>query len=278
MKIIKTVAELQKITQAFRERKTIGLVPTMGALHEGHASLAANCRKKCDVAIASIFVNPTQFNNKADLTNYPRCEEKDLEILQNLGVDIVFTPSEKEIYPEPDTRTFCFGEMERVMEGAFRPGHFNGVAQIVSRLFEYCKPHYAFFGEKDFQQLAIIRELVKKQHYPIEIIACPTVREKDGLAMSSRNQNLSPEMRKIAPVIAKTLFAAKEKMQNTDVLSLKNWITHEINMEGLKTEYVDVVNARTLQPIEHWDEAEFVQLCVAAWAESVRLIDNIALK
>ncbi len=279
MKIIKTIQELQEDLNSVRGKKSIGLVPTMGALHEGHLSLVDTCRQQCGYTVVSIFVNPTQFNNPEDFDCYPRCMEDDIALLEPHGVDVVFAPGEKEVYPEPDMRQFYFGEMEKVMEGAFRPGHFNGVGQIVSKLFEYCNPDYAFFGEKDFQQLAIIRELVWQKHYPVNIVACPIVREADGLAMSSRNRRLSPEMRKEVPVIAKTLFEATKKMESMSVEALKEWALESIGATGkVEPEYVAVVNAKTLQAIKNWDEAEQVQLCVAAWAPPVRLIDNIRLK
>jgi pantoate--beta-alanine ligase len=237
------------------------------------------CHKKCDFTVVSVFVNPTQFNNPEDFSGYPRCMEEDVEMLRTHGTDVVFAPDEKEMYPEPDTRKFYFGEMEQVMEGAFRPGHFNGVGQVVSKLFEYCMPDAAFFGEKDFQQLAIIRELARQLYDTVQIVACPTVRENDGLAMSSRNRRLSPEMRKRVPVIAKTLFEAKEKMQHKSVAALKEWALEKIgNTEGLEPEYVEIVNAQTLQTVEDWNDAEHIQMCVAVWAFPVRLIDNIALK
>ena len=279
MKIIKSINELHENLQTVCEQKTIGLVPTMGALHQGHLALVDACRKKCGFTIVSIFVNPTQFNNSEDFTRYPRCLEEDVDMLRTHGVDIVFAPAEKEMYPEPDTRKFYFGEMEQVMEGACRPGHFNGVGQIVSKLFEYCKPDFAFFGEKDFQQLAIIRELSRQLHHRVQIIACPTVRENDGLAMSSRNRRLLPEMRERAPIIAKTLFEAKEKMPHKTVVALKEWVLEQIgSVEGLESEYVEIVNAQNLQAIKDWNDAEHVQMCVAVWASSVRLIDNITLK
>jgi pantoate--beta-alanine ligase len=229
--------------------------------------------------VVSIFVNPTQFNDPGDFKRYPRTQEADTNFLSNSGVNLVFIPSEKEIYPTPDNRIFDFGDKDKIMEGACRPGHFNGVAQVVSRLFDIVNPSIAFFGEKDFQQLAIIRLLVEQMNLPIQIISCPIVREYDGLAMSSRNRLLNNQQRAHAPLIARTLFEAKEKKRQIKVGNLRKWVKETIDADPeLKTEYVEIVNAWTLQPVNTWDAADNIQLCVAVRTGTIRLIDNIRLK
>jgi pantoate--beta-alanine ligase len=268
-----------ELTNIVRRTKTIGFVPTMGALHQGHLSLVKSSMEQCDFTIVSIFVNPTQFNDPDDFKNYPRTQEADTNLLSEIGAHLVFLPSEKEIYPIPDTRVFDFGKMDKVMEGVCRPGHFNGMAQVVSRLFNIVKPSMAFFGEKDFQQLAIIRALVEQLDIPVQIESCPIIREYDGLAMSSRNRLLTNEQRTHAPLIAHTLFEAKEKAKSTEIEVLRNWVKDTINADSeLKTDYVEIINAQTLQPITKWSDSDNVQLCVAVHAKPVRLIDNIRLK
>ena len=210
MKIIQTIKELQAELSALKAMgQTVGLVPTMGALHAGHASLVERCVAENDVTVVSIFVNPTQFNDKNDLVKYPRTLEADCRLLQSVGATIAFAPSVEEVYPEPDTRSFSYAPLDTVMEGAFRPGHFNGVCQIVSKLFDMVQPHRAYFGEKDFQQLAIIREMVRQMQYPLEIVGCPIVREADGLAMSSRNTRLLADERMTALNISRILFESQ---------------------------------------------------------------------
>ncbi|MDR0693993.1 MAG: pantoate--beta-alanine ligase [Prevotellaceae bacterium] len=279
MFIVHTVSELRQLLQlAHRQKKTIGLVPTMGALHAGHLSLVQACKTQCALTVTSIFVNPTQFNNPEDLRNYPRTLKDDSILLQTHGVDILFAPGEKEIYPEPDTRSFDFGALERVMEGKFRPGHFNGVAQVVSRLFTIVQPDYAFFGEKDFQQLAIIRALVTQLDEQPVIVGCPVVRENDGLAMSSRNRLLSETQRKQAPLIAATLMQAKEKVPALPVEEMKKWVAATINAHSeLEVEYIEIADEKNLQPIKQWDNAIHARLFAAVYARPVRLIDNIRL-
>ena len=267
---------LARTLRPYRNSRT-GFVPTMGALHAGHISLVKQCRRENAVTVASIFVNPTQFNNKSDLANYPRTLEEDLHKLSSVGCDIVFVPSVEEMYPQKDTRVFDFGMLDKIMEGAYRPGHFNGVAQIVSKLFDAVQPGRAYFGEKDFQQLAIIRRLVVMTNIPVQIIACPIIRESDGLAMSSRNMRLTPEQRKSAPAIARTLFACKEKIGTMPLDELKKWVVEQIDcISGLKTEYFDIVDRDTLQPVTQYKE-EALQGCIAVHAGDVRLIDNIRL-
>ena len=278
MEIFETKNDLVRVLNRYREsRIAIGFVPTMGALHFGHLSLAERCRKENGITVASIFVNPTQFNDQSDLVNYPRTLEADLRQLKATGCDIVFVPSVKEMYPEEDTRLFDFGMLGKVMEGAHRPGHFNGVAQIVSKLFDAVQPDKAYFGEKDFQQLAIIRRLVAMTNDPVQIVGCPIVREADGLAMSSRNVRLTPEQRQNAPVIARTLFACKEKTDAMPLDELKKWVVQQIDSTpGLKTEYFDIVDRHTLQTAAQYRE-NALQGCIAVQAGAIRLIDNISL-
>jgi pantoate--beta-alanine ligase len=256
---------------------TIGFVPTMGALHEGHLSLIGTAVAENTTVVVSIFVNPTQFNNKTDLANYPRMPQEDFEKCENAGATIVFAPTIEEVYPEPDTRVFDFGTLDKVMEGQHRPGHFNGVAQVVSRLFDIVKPTKAYFGRKDFQQLAIIKRMVEMLKYPIEIVACETVREPDGLAMSSRNLLLTQEHRASAPLIHATLSEARNLKQQKNVKDLTDWVVTQINSNSnLKVEYFTIANAKTLEPVSQWTEAQELVGCIAVWAGNVRLIDNIS--
>jgi pantoate--beta-alanine ligase len=277
MEIIRTAVQLTAGSMFFRNAgKSIGFVPTMGALHEGHLSLMRCCRVQNDVAIASIFVNPTQFNDSTDLRNYPRMPEKDIEMLKREGCDIVFLPGENEIYPVPDTRLFDFGGLESYMEGRHRPGHFNGVAQVVTRLFDIVMPHRAYFGLKDFQQLAIVKKFVTDLQYPVEIIPCAIVRESDGLAMSSRNMRLNAEQRAHAVLISQTLFRAKEMAGFTPVAEIRNFVTDRINADPLlETEYFEIVDGVTLKPVGSWDEPGEKVGCIAVNVGQVRLIDNI---
>ncbi|MDR1416114.1 MAG: pantoate--beta-alanine ligase [Prevotellaceae bacterium] len=279
MKVVKTIKELRQLLPEGKSKgKTVGFVPTMGALHRGHLSLVQRCKKECGATVVSVFVNPTQFNDKADLERYPRTLEADVQLLQAAGCDVVFAPDEREIYPSPDTRVFDFGLLEKVMEGERRPGHFNGVAQVVSRLFDAVKPDCAYFGEKDFQQVAIVREMVRQLELPVEIVRCPIVREPDGLAMSSRNALLTPEKRAAAPLIAKTLFAAVDKVCSVDLPTLKQFVADAINAsEHLRLDYFEVVCARTLQPVASLNDDCSKQACIAVYAGEIRLIDNVRL-
>ena len=279
MKVLNTKNELISLLENYKkEGKKIGFVPTMGALHEGHLSLVKESKKQSDITVVSIFVNPTQFNDPEDLKRYPRTLEKDLELLKTENCDVVFAPSVEEIYPEPDTRKFDFGYLETVMEGAKRPGHFNGVGQVVSRLFDIIKPHKAFFGMKDFQQIAIIRNMVHQLHYNIEIISCPIIREENGLAKSSRNMLLDEDHKKNAPHIYTTLKKAKELVSQKNVSEIKQWISDEINNNPyLETEYVEIVDEMTLQVTKEWEEKGNKVVCVAVYAGKIRLIDNIVL-
>jgi pantoate--beta-alanine ligase len=268
----------QRIASLRKEGKSIGLVPTMGALHAGHISLVRTSKQQNDFTVVSIFVNPTQFNNKEDLVKYPRTLDTDLSLLIKEGGDFVFAPDEREMYPEPDLRVFSFGNLDKVMEGKFRPGHFNGVAQIVTKLFDTVTPDRAYFGQKDFQQLAIIRKLASDCRYPVEIVACPIVREADGLAMSSRNKRLSSEERQHAALISKTLMKASKTGTSVSPGRLKKAVTDSVNKDPyLKVEYFEIVNDKTLQPITSWDSPGEKVGCIAVHAGKVRLIDNITL-
>ena len=280
MKIIHTIALLkQEITELKNNGKSIGFVPTMGALHSGHLSLVDECIKNNDVCVVSIFVNPTQFNNENDFLLYPKTFKDDKELLETVKCDIIFAPSEQEMYPESDARIFDFAPLDQVMEGKFRPGHFNGVAQIVSKLFAAVEPDRAYFGEKDFQQLAVIRELVRQQHIPVEIVGCPIVREPDGLAMSSRNARLTFQQRQIAAKIAQSLSKSCTFVPVKTVDELKNEVIAEINAESaLDVEYFEIVDGNTLMPVTDWIESAYIIGCIAVFCGEVRLIDNIAYK
>jgi len=279
MIICKTVADLQSILNKFRaEKLKTGFVPTMGALHQGHLSLVQRAKTENERVIVSIFVNPTQFNNPADLQKYPRMPEKDFEMLEREGVDVIFFSSEEEIYPDgSDSKSaFDFGDLEKVMEGKFRPGHFKGVAQVVSRLFEIVEPDNAYFGEKDFQQLVIIKELVRQKNYKVKITGCPTMREPSGLAMSSRNLLLSPELHDEAAKISQALFYIRDNRNRTSLLELKNEAISMIERNGLlKVEYLEVADLKTLQPLEKTDDNKTLRCLTAVQAGNIRLIDNV---
>lgn len=277
MQVLKSKNELVSLIDSYKkEGKTIGFVPTMGALHNGHLSLVKECKKNSDVTVVSIFVNPTQFNDLEDLKRYPRTLDKDTELLKSVNCDLVFAPSVEEIYPEPDTRKFDFGYIESVMEGAKRPGHFNGVGQVVSRLFDIVQPDKAFFGMKDFQQVAIIKNMVKQLNYNIQIVPCPIIREESGLALSSRNTLLDEDHKKNAPHIYATLKKARNLASEMSVSDLKKWIIDEINSNPyLETEYVEIVDDTTLKVTENWKEEGIKVACVAVYAGKIRLIDNI---
>ncbi len=277
MKVIELAVDLTiEIQRLKKEGNSIGFVPTMGALHDGHISLVKKSVCENNITVVSIFVNPTQFNNKQDLINYPRTLSRDLDMLENSGCDIVFTPTNSEMYPEEDTRKFNFGDLECVMEGEFRPGHFNGVAQIVSKLFRIVPANRAYFGEKDFQQLAIINELVAQLGLTIEIVPCQILREVDGLAKSSRNILLSAVQREHAPLIYKILKESLNKKEILPVSELKAWVINSIDADSeLKTEYFEIVNAKTLKSISSWSDNGEKVGCIAVIVGKVRLIDNI---
>lgn len=280
MKVFRTVKELQTAVTEYRlAGKSIGLVPTMGALHAGHLSLVERARKENDIVVVSVFVNPTQFNNKEDLKTYPRTEEQDCRLLESAGCDGVFVPSVEEVYPEEDTRVFDLGPVAEVMEGKFRPGHFNGVAQVVSKLFSFVNPTRAYFGEKDFQQIAVIRRMVELEGFDLEIVSCPIKREDDGLALSSRNVRLSAEQRKIAPNIAKVLSESCIFAENHTVAETHDFVVNSINaFDQMEVEYYDMVDGITMQSVSDWSESDYIVGCVTVYCGEVRLIDNICYK
>lgn len=277
MKVFNNINELKSVLATHRlEGKKIALVPTMGALHQGHASLVRKAAAENDIVVVSVFVNPTQFNDKNDLKKYPRTLEADCELLEREGADIVFSPSVDEMYPEEDKRQFSFPPLDTVMEGIFRPGHFNGVCQVVSKLFMIADPDKAYFGEKDFQQLAIIREMVRKMGFKLEIVGCPIIREMDGLALSSRNALLSAEERKTALNISKTLFESVDYSKTHTLSETKEFVENSIAaVDGLKLEYFEIVDGNTLQSLEEWQNSSYIVGCITVFCGSVRLIDNI---
>lgn len=280
MKLIQTIKELRTELDGLRKAgKTVGLVPTMGALHAGHASLVKRAVAENDVVVVSDFVNPTQFNDKNDLLKYPRTLEADCKLLEACGASYVFAPSVEEIYPEPDTRQFSYAPLDTVMEGKYRPGHFNGVCQIVSKLFLIVEPTRAYFGEKDFQQLAIIREMVRKYPFDLQIVGCPIVREDDGLALSSRNARLSDVQREQALQISKTLFASVEYGKDHTLAETLRFVEDGIEKaEGLELEYFEIVDGNTLQPVSAWEDSAYIVGCITVFCGEVRLIDNIKYK
>ena len=277
MEIVHTVRELQASLAALRAQgKAVGLVPTMGALHEGHASLVKRSVAENDATVVSVFVNPTQFNDKNDLEKYPRTLDADCVLLEQCGATIAFAPSVEEVYPEPDTRQFSYAPLDTVMEGKYRPGHFNGVCQVVSKLFDMVKPDRAYFGEKDFQQLAIIREMVRQMRFPLQIVGCPIVREADGLALSSRNKRLSPEQRTQALEISRTLFASVDYAKGHTVAETCKFVEEAIAAApGLRLEYFELVDGNTLQAIADWKDTTYPVGCITVFCGEVRLIDNI---
>ena len=277
MRLIHSVVDLQNALWPLKQlQKSVGFVPTMGALHQGHMSLVKKCLESTDVCVVSIFVNPTQFNDKNDYNKYPRTLDRDVQLLEEEGVDFIFAPSEKDVYPEPDARQFDFGLLDKVMEGKHRSGHFNGVAQVVSRLFDIVKPNKAYFGEKDFQQLAIIRNMVKQLNIPVEIIGMPILREDSGLALSSRNERLTKGQKAIATKIYATIKSSIEAVSTSSVKETIRSVIAAINREEeLNVEYYDIVDGYTLQPIKNWSETNYAVGCIAVFCGDVRLIDNI---
>jgi pantoate--beta-alanine ligase len=278
MKIIRLKTDLQTEIESLRlAGKTIGFVPTMGALHDGHKALVIQSVAENDICIVSIFVNPTQFNNATDLEKYPRNLEKDAEMLEKAGCKLIFAPEASDIYNNNELNnrfSFDFGGLDSVMEGEFRPGHFNGVVQIVSKLFQFVQPDKAYFGEKDFQQLAIIHRMVELLDFKIEIVDCPIVREPSGLAMSSRNERLSAEQRKKAVEISKVLFESRNFAAQLSPADLTQWVIEKINaVDGLDVEYYEIVNSTSLQTTHSWNEPAVG--CIAVFCGEVRLIDNI---
>ena len=280
MKVIHTIKDLQAELSVLKAQgKKVGLVPTMGALHAGHASLVKRSVNENEVTVVSVFVNPTQFNDKNDLVKYPRTLDADCKLLEACGATYAFAPSVEEMYPEPDTRQFSYAPLDTVKEGAFRPGHFNGVCQIVSKLFEAVKPHRAYFGEKDFQQLAIIREMVRQMQFDLEIVGCPIVREEDGLALSSRNARLSAEERENALKISQTLFKSRTFAATHTVGETLKFVEDAIAaVPGLRLEYFEIVDGNTLQKVDNWNQTSYVVGCITVFCGDVRLIDNIKYK
>ena len=275
MKTVTSVKALREVLSAV-DSTGIGLVPTMGALHAGHRSLVERARRENATVVVSVFVNPTQFNDKNDLRNYPRTPEADCALLEAAGADVVFMPSVEEMYPVPDLRQYDFGRIDKVMEGATRPGHFNGVAQVVSKLFAMVQPARAYFGEKDFQQIAVIRAMVKQLNIPVKINACPIKREADGLALSSRNTRLTPELRQKAPLIARTLKESTTFAPGKSVQEVIDFVVNTINADpDMRVEYYEIVDGNTLEAIKDWSETDYPVGCITVFCGEVRLIDNI---
>lgn len=282
MKVFQRIVELQnELFSVRKEGKMVGLVPTMGALHEGHASLVERSVKDNDVTVVSVFVNPTQFNDKNDLKNYPRTLEADCKLLESVGADYVFAPTVSDMYPVPDTRHFEYPPVSTVMEGAHRPGHFNGVCQVVSRLFYIVRPDKAYFGEKDWQQIAVIKAMVKALGLGVTIVECPIVRDKDGLAKSSRNTLLSPDERSIAPKIYAALKSSLDYAKSHTLEETKQKVVSDINsQEGLDVEYYAIVDGNTLQDVSSWDDSPYIVGCITVYCGKtpIRLIDHIKYK
>lgn len=282
MQIIEKVSELLTyVENGKRKGLKTGLVPTMGALHRGHLSLVKRSKQDCDATIVSLFVNPAQFNNPNDLATYPRQPEEDFKLLAQEGVDVVFAPTVKEIYPEgfDMDRKFDLGRKAEVMEGKHRPGHFQGVALVVNRLFQLCRPTYAYFGMKDFQQIAVIREMIRNEGLEVQIVACPIVREDSGLAFSSRNQLLDETEREEAALIYETLKESKNYAASHTVEETVKYVTDRLNSkEGFRVEYFEIVDGETLLPVEEWNEARYIVGCITVYVGTVRLIDNIEYK
>jgi pantoate--beta-alanine ligase len=277
MLIFNSIKETQTYLKS--QNKTIGFVPTMGALHAGHLSLIERSKSENDLTVCSIFVNPTQFNNPEDLKKYPRTLESDCEMLESVGCDVVFAPSAEEMYPNLPTLKMDFGNLEHIMEGKFRPGHFNGVGIVVAKLFHIVKPNRAYFGQKDIQQVAVIRRMVRDLSFDLEIIPCPTLRENDGLAMSSRNMQLTTEERKIAPEVYKSLTLAKEFLLTKKSISETQLAVnqHFMKFSAFRMEYFEIVDFDSLEPLESFDKNKKTAICIAIFLGNVRLIDNIVI-
>jgi len=277
MNIFTKVDEIKIFLKKQKEKKmSIGFVPTMGALHQGHISLIEKCREESDITVCSIFVNPVQFNNKEDFEKYPKTINRDIDILKDAKCDILFCPLVNEMYPDgEEIKTFDFDYLDKILEGKFRPGHFNGVAVVVEKFFNIIQPNHAYFGEKDFQQLVVIKEMVRKLNLPVKIISCPIVRETDGLAMSSRNERLSVNERTIAPIIFQILKETKEKEKNTSISQLKEWVISEIKKHSLTPEYFEIADSDTLKIINNWNETDKPIALVAVYIGTIRLIDNL---
>jgi len=278
MEVFNHIKNIRECLNTYGEKHlSVGFVPTMGALHDGHISLIQKAKNENNIVVCSIFVNPIQFNNKEDLEKYPRNLEKNIKILSEANCDILFCPDVEEMYPEEIHTKYDFGYLDKILEGKYRTGHFNGVAIVVKKLFEIIEPSKAYFGEKDFQQLAIVKQLVKTEHIPVEIISCPIIREKDGLAMSSRNIRLNPEEKKIAPVIYQLLLKSKEKTKSLTVEELKKWAEDELKKYPFTVEYFEIADSETLKSISKWEESEKPIALIAFYLGKIRLIDNMFL-
>ena len=282
MEVFNKIVDLQNALFEVRKAgKKIGLVPTMGALHEGHASLVRRSVEDNDVTVVSVFVNPTQFNDKNDLKNYPRNLEADCQLLKQCGADYVLAPEVEEMYPTPDTRHFEYPPVSTVMEGAHRPGHFNGVCQVVSRLFYIVRPDRAYFGEKDWQQIAVIKAMVRHLQLPVQIVECPIVRDADGLARSSRNTLLAPDERAIAPKIYEALKKSIAYAKEHTLKETHQYVVDTINaVDGLEVEYFSIVDGDTLQDVAEWDDSPYIVGCITVYCGKtpIRLIDHIKYK
>ncbi|MCY7330121.1 MAG: pantoate--beta-alanine ligase [Saprospiraceae bacterium] len=281
MLIFKKVTDLQGWLNSQRQAsQAIGFAPTMGALHQGHLELIRMAKRRGNTVVASIFVNPTQFNDPKDLEKYPRMPEQDATLLLGAECDVLFIPTVEEVYPPGLDLTvrLDFGPLERVMEGIFRPGHFVGMATVVKRLLDIVQPHHLYMGQKDFQQLSIVRSMLQQVHSPIELVMCPTVREADGLAMSSRNVRLSPEMRAAAPVIYQSLLAARETFKTEAAGKIQTRALQQMTDAGLQPEYFELVDGFTLLPVTQHKDHSLVVACTAVFAGDVRLIDNLIIQ
>ncbi len=279
MQVFYNIHELKlKLAEFAFLDKTIGFVPTMGALHDGHVSLINFSKKQCDITVCSIFVNPTQFNNSEDLAHYPKTPENDILLLTNAGCDFLYMPSVDDIYPTDFHRTFHFGYLETILEGSSRAGHFNGVGQVVSILFDGVKPHKAFFGSKDYQQVMVVKALVKQLNLPIEIVSCPILRESDGLAMSSRNMRLNVQERKVAALIPKLMNEVIGMIELLDIEEAKKWMKHQIENEPLMTlDYFEICDAESLHELKEYDSTVSTVLLIAVFVGKIRLIDNLLI-
>lgn len=279
MILINTIKQAKKVLDSFRiNNKTIGFVPTMGALHQGHIALIKTCKKTTDICICSIFINPTQFNNKTDFEKYPVTIEQDIDLLEAAGCDILFLPTVKEMYPANSPKWhYQLGYVEKILEGKYRPGHFQGVCQIVDKLLSIVMPHILFIGQKDYQQCMVIKKLVQLKKYDVHIEIVPTIRQKNGLALSSRNMRLTLAEKKNATNIHKTLLYVKQHLKPGNIKELKKSATLLLNTKGFKTDYVEIADAATLKPINKWDGKKPLVALIAAYLHEVRLIDNMLL-
>lgn len=279
MQVFQQISEIKTyISSQKQQHKTIGFVPTMGALHQGHISLINESKKVCDITVCSIFVNPTQFNNANDLTRYPRTPEVDRQLLEQAGCDVLYMPDVKDIYPTTDTRQFNFGYIDTILEAEHRPGHYNGVGQVVSILLTGIEPNKAFFGSKDYQQVMIVRTLVKQLKLPVEIISCPILREDDGLAMSSRNMLLTPEERKIASLVPKMMEGARDIVKQIGVSAAKLYILNEVaQVPIMKLDYYEVCDTETLEPLTALEPNQQAISLIAVFVGNIRLIDNLMI-